>query len=95
MTLKAGAHHVVLVLLGVPSFSDLFRAGCKHSLPPMAIQPTATLFNTVPYRAIAVQSLVDISSDAGWLDTALAAMTLVQSLMQVGSACAAVCVGAF
>ena len=61
----------------------------------MAIQPTATLFNTVPYRAIAVQSLVDISSDAGWLDTALAAMTLVQSLMQVGSACAAVCVGAF
>ncbi|PRW32956.1 activating signal cointegrator 1 complex subunit 3 isoform B [Chlorella sorokiniana] len=29
-----------------------------------------------------LQSVVDISSDAGWLDTALAAMTLVQSLMQ-------------
>ena len=35
-----------------------------------------------------VQSLVDISSDAGWLDTALAAMTLVQSLMQVRCTCA-------
>ena len=33
-----------------------------------------------------MQSLVDISSDAGWLDTALAAMALVQSLMQVGAA---------
>ena len=31
---------------------------------------------------------MDISSDAGWLDTALAAMTLVQSLMQVRCACA-------
>ncbi|KAL4422681.1 hypothetical protein ABPG75_008878 [Micractinium tetrahymenae] len=29
-----------------------------------------------------LQSLVDISADAGWLDTALAAMALVQSLMQ-------------
>jgi hypothetical protein len=28
------------------------------------------------------QSLVDISADAGWLETALAAMALVQSIMQ-------------
>ncbi len=34
-------------------------------------------------RVACVQALVDISSDAGWLDTALSAMVLVQSFMQV------------
>lgn len=43
-----------------------------HSLRPHA------------HPARTAQSLVDISADAGWLDTALAAMALVQALMQVG-----------
>lgn len=30
-----------------------------------------------------LQAITDVSADAGWLDTALAAMLLVQSLMQV------------
>lgn len=75
---------MVLVLLGVPSFSDLFRAGCK-TLPPADGNPANG--KAFQYCSLScyptMQSLVDISSDAGWLDTALAAMTLVQSLMQV------------
>lgn len=31
-----------------------------------------------------LQALVDISADAGWLDTALSSMVLVQCFMQVG-----------
>lgn len=30
-----------------------------------------------------LQAMTDVSADAGWLDTALATMMLVQSLMQV------------
>ena len=30
-----------------------------------------------------LQAITDVAADAGWLDTALAAMLLVQSLMQV------------
>lgn len=30
-----------------------------------------------------LQAITDVSADAGWLDTALATMLLVQSLMQV------------
>lgn len=32
-----------------------------------------------------LQAMTDVSADAGWLDTALVTMMLVQSLMQVRS----------
>ena len=32
-----------------------------------------------------LQAMTDVSADAGWLDTALVTMMLVQSLMQVSS----------
>ena len=51
--------------------------GREHSMCNMAA--TMLLACPPPTR---LQSLVDISADAGWLETALAAMALVQSVMQ-------------
>ena len=36
-------------------------------------------------RVVVPQAMVDVAADAGWLGTALATISLIQGLMQVGA----------
>lgn len=52
----------------------------------MHFEQTTLISPSLPFPLLpcTAQALVDIAADAGWLDTALSAMVLVQSFMQVG-----------
>lgn len=62
--------------------SALLQAHMARLPPPISDYVTDTK-SVLDQSLRILQAMTDVSADAGWLDTALVTMMLVQSLMQV------------